>query len=119
MKVDALIERAVELLRDSRHAVALTGAGVSTPSGIPDYRSPQAGLWEKAADMMEVASIYAFRRHPQAFYDWLRPLLRVITEARPNPAHHALAQLEAAGRLRALITQNIDLLHAPAGSRNL
>jgi NAD-dependent deacetylase len=119
MTIDALIERAVDLLRDSRYAVALTGAGVSTPSGIPDYRSPRDGLWEKAADMMEVATIYGFRRHPQAFYDWLRPLLGVIFEAQPNPAHHALARLETAGRLRALITQNIDLLHGRAGSNNL
>jgi NAD-dependent deacetylase len=69
--------------------------------------------------MMEVASIYGFRHRPQAFYEWLRPLLSVIREARPNPAHLALAQLEAAGRLQALITQNIDQLHSRAGSRSL
>ncbi len=113
------IDRAIDLLREARHAVALTGAGISTPSGIPDYRSPKSGLWEKAADMMEVASLVAFRRHPLAFYDWLRPLLRVIYEAQPNPAHLALAQLEAVGRLQAVITQNIDLLHSRAGSRRV
>lgn len=107
------------MLREARHAVALTGAGISTPSGVPDYRSPKSGLWEKAADMMEVASIYAFRHHPQAFYDWLRPLLRLIVDAQPNPAHIALARLEAAGKLQAVITQNIDLLHGRAGSRAL
>ena len=119
MSTDAQIDRAVELLRQARHAVALTGAGISTPSGIPDYRSPKSGLWEKAADMMEVASIYAFRHNPQAFYDWLRPLLRVILDAQPTPAHYALAQLEATGCLKAVITQNIDLLHERAGSQNL
>ena len=119
MSTDALIDRAIELLGEARHAVALTGAGISTPSGIPDYRSPKSGLWEKEADMMEVASIYGFRHHPQAFYDWLRPLLEVIRSARPNPAHAALAQLEAAGRLQAVITQNIDLLHGHAGSNKL
>lgn len=119
MTTDAKIDQAVELLGQARHIVALTGAGISTPSGIPDYRSPKSGLWEKAVDMMEVASIYAFRHNPQAFYDWLRPLLQVILDAQPNPAHHALAQLEAAGRLEAVITQNIDLLHSRAGSLNL
>jgi len=113
------IERAIELLAAARHAVALTGAGISTPSGIPDYRSPRTGLWEQTEDMMEVASVYGFRQRPQRFYDWLRPLLRVILDAQPNPAHLALAQLEAAGRLKALITQNIDLLHGRAGSTSL
>lgn len=116
---DALIDRAIDLLRTARRVVALTGAGISTPSGIPDYRSPKAGLWEKAADMIEVATLQGFRRRPQAFYDWLRPLLDVILRAQPNAAHHALVQLELAGKLQALITQNIDLLHGRAGSRAL
>ncbi|MBP6015825.1 MAG: NAD-dependent deacylase [Candidatus Promineofilum sp.] len=119
MIIDSSIERAIELVAQARHIVALTGAGISTPSGIPDYRTPKSGLWEKALDMMEVASITGFRRHPQTFYDWLRPLLQVIREATPNPAHLALAQMEAAGRLQALITQNIDLLHGAAGSKTL
>ncbi len=119
MTIESSIERAAELLAQARHIVALTGAGISTPSGIPDYRTPKSGLWEKALDMMEVASITGFRRHPQTFYEWLRPLLQVIREASPNPAHLALAQLEAAGRLQALITQNIDLLHGAAGSKTL
>lgn len=119
MNDDALFDRAADLLRGSRYTVALTGAGISTPSGIPDYRSPKSGLWENAPDMMEVASIYGFRHQPRAFYDWFRPLVRVILAARPNPAHDALARLEAAGGLWALITQNIDLLHGRAGSREL
>lgn len=116
---DPLIDKAIDLLRTARRVVALTGAGISTPSGIPDYRSPKSGLWEKAADMVEIATLQGFRRRPQAFYDWLRPLLSVILEAQPNVAHRALAQLEYAGRLQALITQNIDLLHSRAGSRTL
>ena len=119
MANDVLIERAIALLRQARHAVALTGAGISTPSGIPDYRSPKSGLWETAADMMEVASAYGFRHHPQTFYDWLKPLLLVIRAAQPNPAHIALAQLESAGKLKGVITQNIDLLHGRAGSANV
>jgi len=115
--MDSSIERAAELIAESQRMVALTGAGISTPSGIPDYRSPKSGLWEQAVDMAEIATIYAFRRQPRAFYDWLRPLLGIIRSATPNPAHLALAQLEAAGRLQAIITQNIDLLHERAGSR--
>jgi len=107
---------AAQLLKTARHAVALTGAGISTPSGIPDFRSPGAGLWEKD-DPMEVASIYVLRRDPARFYQWVRPLVSLLRHAQPNPAHVALAQLEAAGLLQAVITQNIDSLHQRAGSR--
>jgi NAD-dependent deacetylase len=113
-----LIDRAAQLLRNARHAVALTGAGLSTPSGIPDFRSEGSGLWEHA-NPMEVATIYGFRENPQRFYDWIRPLAALIHRARPNPAHIALAQLERLGLLRTLITQNIDGLHQQAGSRHV
>lgn len=118
MPAPTAITQALELLRNAERAVALTGAGISTPSGIPDFRSPQSGLWENV-DVMEVASIYAFRHRPQAFYDWLRPLAALILAAEPNPAHRALAELEAHGPLQAVITQNIDLLHGRAGSKNV
>lgn len=110
-----MLERAVELLCRSRHPIALTGAGISTPSGIPDFRTPGKGLWEKA-DPMRVASIQAFRRDPAAFYRWMRDAFFRVHGAQPNAAHLALARLEAAGRLRAVITQNIDDLHRRAGS---
>jgi len=113
-----LVERAAALLWSARRGVALTGAGISTPSGIPDFRSPSSGLWERV-DPMVVASLQGFRRNPQAFYDWLRPLARQMLEAHPNPAHRALARLEQAGRLRTVITQNIDGLHQRAGSRRV
>lgn len=112
------LQRAADLLRRAEHAVALTGAGSSTPSGIPDFRSPGSGLWEKA-DPMEVASIFALRRDPQAFYRWMQPLVEVMRNAQPNAGHYALARLEAAGRLKAIITQNIDGLHQRAGSQNV
>ncbi len=112
------VARAASLIDGSRLTVALTGAGISTPSGIPDFRSPGAGLWEEA-DPMEVASLAGFRRNPQAFYAWIRPLARTMMQAQPNPAHTALAELEASGRLAAVITQNIDLLHSRAGSRHV
>jgi NAD-dependent deacetylase len=116
MAYEAEIERAAQMLASSKHAVALTGAGHSTPSGIPDFRSPTTGLWEKV-DPMQVASLYAFQRDPQAFFDWIRPLAKQLMEAEPNAGHYALASLERAGVLKAVITQNIDELHHKAGSR--
>lgn len=113
-----LVEEAARLIREARHAVALTGAGISTASGIPDFRSPQSGLWSKV-DPTEVASIAAFRRNPQAYYEWRRPLLSTLRAATPNPAHRALAELEQRQLLHAVITQNIDALHQRAGSRRV
>ena len=112
------IDRAADVLCHARHAVALTGAGVSTHSGIPDFRSPGSGMWEQV-DPLEVASVFAFRRKPEAFFNWIRPLARLLIEAQPNPAHRALAQLETTGVLKAVITQNIDGLHQRAGSRRV
>ncbi len=91
---------------------------MSTPSGIPDFRSHGTGLWERD-DPMEVASLAVFRSRPERFYGWLRPLLRGAWAAEPNPAHLALARMEAAGILKAVITQNIDDLHRRAGSKNV
>lgn len=109
-------DSALTLLREGRYVVALTGAGISTPSGIPDFRSPGSGLWEHT-DPSEVASITSFQRNPARFYSWIRPLIHNITHAQPNPAHHALARLESDYQLKAVITQNIDMLHTRAGSR--
>jgi len=109
---------AARMLRESRHAVALTGAGISTPSGIPDFRSAASGLWTQN-DPMQVASLTTFRRRPEAFFNWLRPLAEKMWAAQPNPAHTALAQLEQAGLLKAVITQNIDALHQRAGSQTV
>ncbi len=114
----ALVRQAAELLQRSRAAIALTGAGISTPSGIPDFRSAGSGLWENA-DPLEVASLASFRYHPERFYAWVRPLVARLHAAQPNSAHHALAELEAAGRLRLVITQNIDELHRRAGSQRV
>ena len=118
MSLDDKIERAAELIRQSRHMVAFTGAGHSTPSGIPDFRSPDSGLWEKH-DPMLVASIWAFRLNPKNFYDWIRPMVDTMSNAEPNPAHDALAELEQLGHLQVVITQNIDDLHQRAGSRRV
>lgn len=117
MKVSEQLAEAAELVAQARRIVALTGAGYSRPSGIPDFRSPD-GLWARS-DPAEVASLGSFRRDPDRFYAWLRDLLEPVVAARPNPAHLALAELEAAGRLNAVVTQNIDGLHQRAGSRRV
>lgn len=109
------ILRAAALIRSLRGGVVLTGAGISTPSGIPDFRSANHGLWTRY-DPMEVASLSAFRYHPEKFFTWLRPLAQQMFQASPNPAHLALARLESAGYLDLVITQNIDGLHQKAGS---
>ncbi|MDK2982172.1 MAG: NAD-dependent deacetylase [Chloroflexota bacterium] len=112
------IEKAADLLKHSHAAVAFTGAGISTPSGIPDFRSPGSGLWEHY-DPFEVASLSAFKHHPERFFDWIRPLAGTARAAQPNAAHRGLAELEAAGLIRAVITQNIDNLHQKAGSQHV
>lgn len=114
----AAIEFAAELFRKASRAVVLTGAGISTPSGIPDFRSEGTGLWARD-EPLEVASLNTFRTAPDKFFAWFRPLAGQIFSAQPNPAHVALAQLERAGFLHTLITQNIDGLHQKAGSRHV
>lgn len=109
------IEDAAELVRKAKRAVALTGAGISTPSGIPDFRSEGTGLWSRD-EPLEVASLNTFRTHPERFFEWFRPLAGQIFYAKPNAAHTALAELEQAGHLQTIITQNIDALHQKAGS---
>ena len=115
MPFDDEIQHSAGILAASKHAVALTGAGISTPSGIPDFRTPQTGLWERC-DPMQVASIQVFCRDPQVFYDWIRPLAEKTAQAQPNPAHLALAEMERAGVIKTVCTQNIDGLHHKAGS---
>jgi NAD-dependent deacetylase len=112
------VERLAGLLRASKRTVALTGAGISVPSGIPDFRSPGTGLWEHV-DPMEVAHISVFLRDPQRFWSYYRPRFGMLADKQPNAAHRALAELEARGMLEAVVTQNIDTLHRKAGSRHV
>jgi hypothetical protein len=98
--------------------VALTGAGISVPSGIPDFRTPGKGLWENV-NPMEVAHIDAFRSDPKRFWSFYRPRLHSLDGIEPNPAHEALAELERRGLLEAVVTQNIDTLHHKAGSERV
>lgn len=103
-------------IRASERVVALTGAGVSTASGIPDYRS-SGGLWREH-DWTTVATLSAFRRDPDLVWRFYRERLAGMASVEPNPAHLALAELEARGYLHGLITQNVDGLHHRAGSRD-
>jgi NAD-dependent deacetylase len=106
------------LIRKSDSVVALTGAGISVPSGIPDFRSPGKGLWEKV-DPMEVAHIDAFHRDTKRFWQFYRPRFADLGAREPNRAHEILAELECDGGLSAVVTQNIDRLHAKAGSERV
>lgn len=109
------IQRAARMITAARYVVAFTGAGVSTPSGIPDFRGEKDGLWQRY-DPMQVASRSAFYNLPDLFYNWFRPLFMVSCQALPNPAHQGLAVLETLGVLKSIVTQNIDGLHQKAGS---
>jgi NAD-dependent deacetylase len=108
------IDRLVALIREHRPCVVLTGAGISTESGIPDFRSP-TGIWAQF-DPFEYGSIEAFQADPAKVWSFYAPRFSMLTEAEPNDAHRALADLERRGFVRAIVTQNIDLLHARAGS---
>jgi NAD-dependent deacetylase len=110
--------RLAGLIGSAGSVVALTGAGISVPSGIPDFRSRGTGLWENV-DPMEVAHIDVFRRDPARFWHFYGARFTTLRDKRPNSAHHVLAELERQGRLTAVVTQNIDGLHAVAGTREL
>ena len=113
-----VLEEAAELFRKARCIVVLTGAGISTPSGIPDFRSEGSGLWSRD-EPMEIASLNTFRTAHEKFFNWFRPLASQIFLAQPNPAHEALAEFERAGYQNTIITQNIDGLHQKAGSSHV
>lgn len=105
------------LVLGSKYTVVLTGAGISTESGLPDFRSP-SGLWRQY-DPMKVASIWTLRSDPDLFYEFYQKRLAMMEGAQPNAAHFALADLERSGAIKSVITQNIDGLHQAAGSKNV
>jgi NAD-dependent deacetylase len=112
------LSRLVELVRGARSVVALTGAGISVPSGIPDFRSPGTGLWANV-DPMSVAHIDVWRSDPERFWGFYGQRFHVLEGKEPNAAHAALVELERRGVLHAVITQNIDRLHRKAGTTDL
>ncbi len=111
-------DRLAELLRSADRVLALTGAGISVPSGIPDFRSPGTGLWANV-NPMEVAHIDVFRRDPERFWQFYGRRFAALRDKLPNAAHLALAELARRGVLEAVVTQNIDGLHEAAGSNDV
>ncbi len=116
--MESVIERLAQMLSNAHYAVALTGAGVSTESGIPDFRSPSSGLWQHYSPM-QVASLEGFCSNPKRFYEFWRERFAKLAEAQPNITHQLLAELEERKMLQAVITQNIDDLHRKAGSQKV
>jgi NAD-dependent deacetylase len=112
-----LYREAAEVLASRKNSVALTGAGISVESGIPAFRGSQ-GMWERF-DPAEYATIGAFLGNPEKVWRMLSEMIDVLKRAVPNPAHHALAEMERMGTLRSVITQNVDGLHQAAGSRKV
>ncbi len=109
------LNRVADIIKNSRNMVALTGAGISVESGIPDFRS-SGGLWDKY-DPAVYASIYSFNTMPEKVWDMIFDLIDITGKAKPNAAHYALAELEKMNKLKAIITQNIDNLHQEAGNK--
>ena len=115
--IEARLGRIAELFVERRPVAVLTGAGVSTASDIPDFRSAH-GLWSRYP-IEEYGTIQAFRAHPRKVWTMLWELARLVRDAKPNAAHLAIAELEALGVCDAVITQNIDGLHQKAGSKRV
>jgi NAD-dependent deacetylase len=115
--MEALIEQAAKVIMNSKLTLALTGAGISVESGIPDFRSA-GGLWSKY-DPAEYADISAFRADPEKIWEMLREMGEVVRGAKPNKAHKGLGELEEMGHLHCIITQNVDNLHQEGGSKNV
>ena len=110
-------DRLAALIAEHQPCVVLTGAGVSTESGVPDFRSP-SGMWAEF-DPREYATLGAFRANPEKVWRFYAPRFEMLTSVEPNPAHRVLAELERLGLVRAVVTQNIDLLHERAGSQDV
>jgi NAD-dependent deacetylase len=115
--MDTLIREAAQIIVNSKLTLALTGAGISVESGIPDFRGA-GGLWSKY-DPAEYASIAAFRQNPERVWNMLREMEELVTQAKPNPAHTGMGKLEKMGYLHCIITQNIDNLHQAGGAKNV
>jgi NAD-dependent deacetylase len=115
--MDELVDKAARIVLGSHLTIALTGAGISVESGIPDFRS-KGGLWDRY-DPDEYATIYAFQERPEKVWQMLREMEETVDRARPNTAHIGLAELETMGLLQSVITQNVDNLHQEAGSKDV
>ncbi|HOR86904.1 MAG TPA: NAD-dependent protein deacylase [Bacillota bacterium] len=113
-----IYEKAAQIIKKSKTAVVLTGAGISTESGIPDFRSPGSGLWEKV-NPMEALSSEVLYNSPKKFYNLGFKIITSMKDAAPNKAHYIIAKMEELGLIDLVVTQNIDSLHYKAGSKNV
>lgn len=118
MSYQKKIDKLAKLVKESSRTIVLTGAGASTESGIPDFRSAKTGLWEKY-NPQEMVSVDALRRDPELFYELNMQWWQGCMEAKPNLTHFSLAELEHMGFVLGIITQNIDSLHQKAGSKRV
>jgi NAD-dependent deacetylase len=118
LSLPAFAEGLISALRDAERIVALTGSGISAESGVPTFREAQTGLWERY-DPQELATPEAFAHDPRLVWEWYEWRRHLVAEARPNPGHRALAELERRTPGFTLVTQNVDGLHERAGSRNV
>jgi NAD-dependent deacetylase len=116
-EIEMRITEIADIFLDSNHAVVLTGAGVSTESGIPDFRSPGSGLWTVVNP--ELFTIQGFKANPGEFYRAGLPFYKMLQAAEPNAAHTVLAELEKRGLVKAIITQNVDSLHQKGGAKRV
>jgi NAD-dependent deacetylase len=119
LSTDSNIEKAASIIKESKSIVSLTGAGISTSAGIPDFRSPDEGLWQKDPSKMMLFTDAGFMGDPKDFYEFGRELLPRFQDARPTLAHRFLSRLEGESKIKCIITQNIDGLHQKAGSKNV
>lgn len=113
-----MVEKFIHFLKNSNHAVVYTGAGMSTESGIPDFRSASRGLWRKF-NPKELANIHAIEKRPEEFTEFYRSRLKNLIEHNPHKGHNILAKWEKKGLIKGIITQNVDGFHYDAGSKNV
>jgi NAD-dependent deacetylase len=114
-----IIQQCIDLIKQAQVTVALTGAGISTSAGIPDFRGPKGLYVTRQYDPDKVFDYHSFRRDPEPFYEFARDFIELETKLKPTLTHKVLARMESEGKLQAVITQNIDALHQQAGSRNV
>ena len=111
------VKKAARTICQSTKTIALTGAGISVESGIPDFRSP-GGLWERF-NPIEYGTVRAFQENPEKVWQMLQEVSHLLAKARPNPAHTGLGRLQKLGLLHTIITQNVDCLHQEGGATSV
>jgi len=118
-KANNTVQQCAELIFEAEFISVLTGAGISTSAGIPDFRGPQGLYVTKRYDPDKVFDIDSFHRDPKPFFEFARDFVKLEDTTKPTRAHYSLSELEKKGKLKGVITQNIDYLHQRAGSKNV